>query len=166
MKRTAGSSIYMRNVIFGIEDSLAATVGLLAGLAAEAVPLSTIILTGFVYIFVEAFSMGVGSFLSEESADDYEGTKKEGRRTLYASIAMFFACIVGGFVPLLPYFVAEGVTAIYASIALSVFFLGCLGYVQAKMSGKSVLPRIARMVLLGGTAIAVGVIVGQVVGAA
>ncbi len=166
MKRSPGSSIYMRNVIFGIEDSLAATVGLLAGLAAEAVPLSTIILTGFVYIFVEAFSMGVGSFLSEESAEDYEDKKKEGKTTFYASIAMFLACIVGGFVPLLPYFVAEGITAIYASIALSVFFLGCLGFVQAKLSQKKVLPRVLRMVLLGGTAIAVGVIVGQVVGAA
>ncbi len=166
MKRTAGSSIYMRNVIFGIEDSLAATVGLLAGLAAEAVPLTTIILTGFVYIFVEAFSMGVGSFLSEESAEDYEGTKKEGLRTFYAAIAMFFACIVGGFVPLLPYLVTEGVTAIYASIALSVTFLGVMGFAQAKISHKKVWPRVLRMVLLGGTAIAVGIIVGQVVGAA
>lgn len=166
MKHSAGSSIYIRNVIFGIEDSLAATVGLLAGLATEAVPLSTIILTGFVYIFVEAFSMGVGSFLSEESAEDYEDTKGDGLRTFYASIAMFVACVIGGFVPLLPYLVTEGVTAIYASIALSVFFLGCMGYVQAKVTGKKVWPRIVRMVLLGGTAIAVGVIVGQVVGAA
>lgn len=166
MKHPAGSSIYVRNVIFGIEDSLAATVGLLAGLASEAVPPATLILTGFVYIFVEAFSMGVGSFLSEESAEEYEGAAREEKRTILASIAMFIACVIGGFVPLIPYFVAEGTPAIYASIALSVFFLGCLGYAQAKISGRRALPRILRMVLLGGTAIAVGIGVGQLVGAA
>ena len=61
--------LYMRNLIFGAEDSLVSTVGLLSGIAIGGVPKSAIILTGIVLIFVEAFSMGVGSYLSEYSVE-------------------------------------------------------------------------------------------------
>lgn len=167
MKRPNGSSIYVRNVIFGIEDSMAATVGLLAGLAAEAIPLSTLFLTGFVYIFVEAFSMGIGSFLSEESAEEYDGkdTKKD-NKIAFAAVAMFVSCIIGGFVPFIPYFFLVGTAAIYGSIISSLVALGVLGYVHARVSKRKAWPRILRMMLLGGTAVLVGVVVGQVVGAA
>jgi len=167
MKRAVGSSIYLRNIIFGIEDSMAATVGLLAGLASESVPLSTLVLTGFVYIFVEAVSMGIGSFLSEESGQEYEGRKVGSVKiTALAALAMFVSCIVGGFVPFIPYFFFVGTAAIYASVIASLAALGLLGYIQARISRRKAWPRILRMVLLGGTAIAVGVVVGHLVGAA
>lgn len=166
MTRPNGSSIYVRNVIFGIEDSMAATVGLLAGLASEGTPLATLILTGFVYIFVEAFSMGIGSFLSEESAEEYDGKKAGARITVYAAIAMFVSCIFGGFVPFLPYFFFSGMTAIIASVIASLTALGILGFVHARISKRRAWPRVLRMMILGGTAILVGVLVGQVVGAA
>ncbi len=65
-------SIYVRNIIFGIEDSLVSTVGLLAGIAVGNASIHTILSTGVIYVFVEGFSMAVGSFLSEESAQEYE----------------------------------------------------------------------------------------------
>ena len=68
------SSLYIRNIVFGVEDSLVSTVGLLSGIALGDIPRSTILFTGLVYIFVEAFSMAVGSFLSEESVEEYENT--------------------------------------------------------------------------------------------
>jgi VIT1/CCC1 family predicted Fe2+/Mn2+ transporter len=75
MKARARSSLYLRNIIFGVEDSLVSTVGLLSGIAVEHVSSPTILLTGFVYITVEAFSMSVGSFLSEESAEEVAAGK-------------------------------------------------------------------------------------------
>ena len=56
------TALYLRNFIFGVEDSLVSTVGLLSGVAVANVDQATIFLTGMVLIFVEAFSMGVGSF--------------------------------------------------------------------------------------------------------
>ena len=61
---------YFRNFIFGVEDSLVSTVGLLSGIAIADVPGHTIFLTGVVLIFVEAFSMAAGTFLSEYSAEE------------------------------------------------------------------------------------------------
>ena len=52
---------YFRNFIFGVEDSLVSTVGLLSGVAIAGVPSRTILLTGVVLILVEAFSMAAGA---------------------------------------------------------------------------------------------------------
>jgi len=65
-------SHYLRNFIFGVEDSLVSTVGLLAGVAAAAISQSAIVTTGLVLIVVEGFSMGVGSFLTEETTEEME----------------------------------------------------------------------------------------------
>ena len=54
-----------------MEDSLVSTVGLLSGVAVANVPMTTILLTGLILIFVEAISMAAGSFLSEYSAEGY-----------------------------------------------------------------------------------------------
>lgn len=159
------SSLYIRNIIFGIEDSLAATVGLLSGIAAEQIPHETILLTGFVYIFVEAFSMGIGSFLSEESAQEYEGKRTmTSLRAASGGFVMFVSCVIAGFVPILPYLALPYAYAMPGSIVLSLFVLSLLGYVHARLSQKAAGPRVLRMVLLGGTAILVGIVVGKVVG--
>lgn len=160
------SSLYIRNIIFGIEDSLAATVGLLSGIAAEQVPHETILLTGFVYIFVEAFSMGIGSFLSEESAQEYEGTRTvTSMHAASGGFVMFVSCVLAGLIPILPYLVLPYAYAMPGSIVLSLLILSLLGYVHALLAKKAAWPRVLRMVLLGGTAILVGVAVGKVVGA-
>ena len=65
------SASYIRNFVFGVEDSLVSTVGLLSGVAIAGVEQKYIFITGLILIFVEAFSMAVGSFLSEESAEKY-----------------------------------------------------------------------------------------------
>jgi hypothetical protein len=44
---------YLRNFIFGVEDSLVSTVGLLAGVAAGGVSSAAILTTGLVLIVVE-----------------------------------------------------------------------------------------------------------------
>jgi VIT1/CCC1 family predicted Fe2+/Mn2+ transporter len=166
MEAVKRGGLYIRNIIFGIEDSLAATVGLLSGIAAEQVPHETILLTGFIYIFVEAFSMAIGSFLSEESAQEYEDRRTvTSARAALGGLSMFVACIAGGFVPLIPYLAFPAASALGLSILFSLAMLGVLGFVQARLSARSIWPRVLRMVLLGGTAIAVGVLVGKVFGA-
>jgi len=70
-RRTEVKRNLFRNFIFGVEDSLVSTVGLLSGIAAADTSRFTIITTGIVLIFVEAFSMGIGSFLSEETSEQF-----------------------------------------------------------------------------------------------
>ena len=60
---------YLRNFVFGVEDSLVSTVGLLSGIAIAGMNRESIFATGVVLIFVEAVSMAAGSFLAETSAE-------------------------------------------------------------------------------------------------
>jgi len=166
MKIRKASASYFRNFIFGVEDSLVSTVGLLSGIAVADMPPRMIPITGAVLIFVEAFSMGVGSFLSERSEEDYvKHTETKDRKPLIASGIMFLSYLIAGFIPLFPYLVFSIEEAFLASITLSfiaLFFLGILG---GKISRIHVFHSGMRMLILGGIAIVVGVTVGRLIGA-
>ncbi|MEK7123112.1 MAG: VIT1/CCC1 transporter family protein [Patescibacteria group bacterium] len=158
------STTYFRNFIFGVEDSLVSTVGLLSGVAIADVERSTIILTGVVLIFVEAISMAAGSFLSETSAQNYATQHEQPLRSSVASGAiMFFSYFLAGFIPLLPYLLLGTAMAFPASIGASLCALFCLGIVSARLSKTSISRNVLRMVIVGGLAIAVGVIVGSMI---
>lgn len=153
---------YLRNFVFGVEDGLVSTVGLLSGIAIGGVPRETIFLTGVVLIFVEAFSMGAGSFLSESSAEEYtNGTDKPSKKDFVAGIIMFLSYFVSGFIPLSCYLIWPVDEAIIFSIVFSVAALLVLGIVGARVSKTSVIKNSLRIAVVGGTAIAIGLVAGS-----
>lgn len=154
------TSVFARNFIFGVEDSLVSTVGLLAGVAAADVERHTILLTGGVLIAVEALSMGVGSLLSESFAEEYvQGQKDE--NSLIGALIMFVSYAIAGFIPLLPYLIWERGPAFVISITASCISLFLLGFLGARYFGARGYRSGLRMLLLGGGAIAVGILVGR-----
>ncbi len=156
---------YIRNLIFGVEDGLVSTVGLLSGIAVAGVARSEILLTGTILIFVEAFSMAVGSFLSEQSAEEYTlGRSVSPRYAFMDGVIMFFSYFLAGFVSLAPYVFFEEGNAFWASIIFSLVALFFLGLISAKMFHARLLRSGLRMCIIGGIAIGVGVFVGQWVG--
>lgn len=162
MFTSQGKITYLRNFIFGVEDSLVSTVGLLSGIAIASVPRETIYLTGVVLIFVEAFSMSAGSFLSEYSAEEYEAHREiPAHRSFVGAVIMFVSYFVSGFVALFPYFFFEVETAFGISILASLLALFLLGVIGGRVSRTSVLKNATRMVVIGGVAILVGIIVGK-----
>jgi VIT1/CCC1 family predicted Fe2+/Mn2+ transporter len=156
------SGAYVRNFIFGVEDSIVSTVGLISGIALAGVSLHNIIVTGVVLIFVEAFSMAAGAFLAEESAEEYVEQKevKEGP-ALRSSLVMFFSYLVSGLVPLTPYVLLSRDLAFPVSIGVSILVLAALGFFSARVSKTHPWRHIVRMCVVGGAAIAVGILAGQ-----
>ena len=153
-------ALYFRNFIFGVEDSLVSTVGLLSGIAIAGVPRGTIFLTGMVLIFVEGFSMGVGSFLSEDSGEAVIHQKDASDHiTIRAAVIMFVSYFLAGFVPLAPYLLFETQLGFPVSILFSLVALFLLGLVAAHVSARNYLKTALKMLLMGGLAIALGVIV-------
>ncbi|MCL4403828.1 VIT1/CCC1 transporter family protein [Patescibacteria group bacterium] len=155
---------YIRSFTFGVEDSLVSTVGLLAGLDAGGAGRNAIVGTGLIYLFVEAFSMAVGSFLSEHSGAEYleEGGKAAVRRSFKDGAIMFLSFAVAGFIPLFPYLIADPSAGLVISIALSLVTLFVLGAVNAKFTRTGLWKKGLEMLLLGGVAIGVGVAIGTV----
>lgn len=154
-------SIYLRNFMFGVEDSLVSTVGLLAGVAAANVPRTNIIITGVVLILVEALSMGVGSILSEHSVEEYQ-QKREVliHRSVVGGVIMVLSYFFSGFIPLFPYMVLPIGIAFWTSIGASLFFLLLLGFFSAKFFGVPATRKSIEMLVLGGLAILIGVAAG------
>ncbi len=154
---SANDQTFIRNFVFGAEDSLVSTVGLLSGVAIAGVPRPTLILTGIVLIFVEAFSMGMGSFLSEAITRDENSGQR--RISIDAALIMLGSYIVAGLIPLLPYFFLSGKSGVVLSISCSLVALAILGVISSRLSRTNIRRNTIRMVLLGGSAIAVGIIV-------
>ena len=156
--------LYLRNVIFGISDSLVSTVGLLAGIDAAGTSRQVILLTGIVYAFVEAFSMAVGSFLSEQSAEEDE-VKGEaaGGGPFTAGVVMFVSFILASFIPIVPYLMFGLTTALWCSIGFSLIALFIVGMISAKIVKVNMVGHAVKMMVLGGAAIVIGVLVGKFV---
>lgn len=162
LKSRAIFASWLRNFVFGVDDGLISTVGLLSGVAVAGVPKSTIILTGLILITVEAFSMAVGSFLSEHSAEEYIDKKKVSFSLPFVdSIIMFLSYIGAGLIPLSPYFFFDARSALWYSIILSLATLFLLGSISAKLSKTNILKHSLEMFTIGGAAIMVGIIVGR-----
>jgi VIT1/CCC1 family predicted Fe2+/Mn2+ transporter len=156
----------VRNFVFGVEDSLVSTVGLLSGIAVAQEGRRSIILTGVVLVFVEAFSMAVGSLLSENAEKEYSQRKDAplGASVRDAGI-MFASYFAAGFIPIAPYAFWEQTLAFPLSVGVSLlalFLLGALGAAAFLKGGA--LRHGFRMVAIGGAAIALGVAVGWIVG--
>jgi len=152
----------IRSLVFGLEDSLVSTVGLLSGVVAAGVNRSEIIITGVILISVEAFSMGVGCLLSENSAEEFEAKREV---SLFASLpaagVMTISYLLGGLVPLAPYWWPEPFQSLPWSVGLAVASLALLGIFNSWLFRVSPVKQILRMVVLGGLAIAIGILVGK-----
>ncbi len=150
-------SAYFRNFIFGVEDALVSTVGVVFGLATNPdYSAKQLIMTGLVVISVEALSMGAGAFLTEESVHEIE--KKRGKKdnTKIDALVMFVAYFTSGVLVLAPYLLFTGLAAQLSSIAITVIALFSLGLLPAKKWQDGL-----RMVTVAGLAILMGFLVSS-----
>lgn len=146
-----------RNLMFGAEDSLVSTVGVLFGVSTALHSRPTILLTGLVVIAVEALSMGAGAYLSEISTQELT-KKKASLKPIGDGIIMFFSYLITGFIPLLPYLFFDIETGRIVSVSLTVVALFVLGFIPGKKVKAGL-----RMVVIAGIAIFVGYLIGRFV---
>lgn len=81
-----------------------------------------------------------------------------------AGIGSFLAFTLGAFIPLLPYLIASGSPAFYASLLASLGALALLGTGIAVLTRRPIWYGASRQVLLGGAAAAVTYAVGTLIG--
>lgn len=152
----------VRNVVFGVEDSLVSTVGFLAGIATANVSRSALLLSGVVLIAVEALSMGIGSALAEVTVEELRTRRTKTGVVLVGGGVMFLSYVTAGCIPLLPYVFLSGETAFYTSIGLSLIALCVLGWMGGSIGKADPLKTAIRMTALGGMAILTGILIGRV----
>ena len=153
------NSHYIRSSVFGVEDSLVSTTGLIAGVVVGSASQHFVILAGIVAIAVEAVSMAAGEFISEETEHDMElGGQKE--NPMIAGLIMFVSYFLAGFVPLLPIIFLPLPQALYVSIVAAAVGLFVLGLIKGDLTKKHLIRSGFKVLTIGGIATAIGIVVG------
>ncbi|NCU29535.1 hypothetical protein EOM60_02900 [Candidatus Saccharibacteria bacterium] len=151
---------YLQSAIFGINDALVSTTGVMVGISAGTGDKLIVILSGVVTIMVEALSIGSGQYLSLKSAHEYQGESKQ-KEAIISGVVMFFGYILGGLVPLLPILFMPVEQSRIAAIIFALIGLLILGYVKGKIVKVSPVRSAIEVFVIGGIATAVGLMVGN-----
>ena len=168
-KRQIAESI--REIIFGLEDSLVSTLGALTGIAVGSGSTFIVILSGLVLIAAEGMSMTAGSYLSSKSSIDTERQihKTDGKKFEHngnparAAVVMGVFYFAGGFIPLLPYFFTDVHAAILPSVALTAAALFLLGLWASHYTKRHPVKSGLEMMAVSLAAALVGYLIGQAV---
>lgn len=146
---------FIRNLTYGLEDSLISTTGLLAGITFAGMPNPYVITAGIILILVEALSMAFGSLISEESFLITSNAKYTMGQVAFYALTMFISYVVAGVVVLIPYILNLKHHYAY-SIGIAIVSLFIIVYAIQKNIYKA-----AIMTVFGSIILAITIIVGR-----
>lgn len=150
---------YIRSSVFGIEDSLVSTTGLIAGVAVAASDKKFVIIAGVIAIAVEAISMAAGEFISEDTESDLS-TERIKPNSILSGFIMFVSYFLAGLIPIIPIILFPLPQSVYISITVAILSLFVLGVVKGKITRQSLIKSGLMVMIVGGVATAIGIIVG------
>lgn len=146
---------FVRNLTYGLEDSLISTTGLLAGITFAGMPNNYVVIAGVILVLVEGLSMGFGSLVSEESFMITAKTKYTMWKVLFYAFTMFISYVVAGAVVLAPY-ALNMKDGYILSIALAIVLLFVLIYMIQRDITKAIL-----MTCIGTVILALSILTGK-----
>lgn len=146
--------------MFGLQDGLVSTTGVVVGISAGVADPRIIILASFVAVSVEASSMAAGEYSSEKAVHQLDKKGRHNDSLLMDTSLMFFSYLGAGLIPILPFLLFPiGIARIFSIIvALGSLFL--VGYWKGKIVGDRSLRSATEMLLIGGLATIIGLAVG------
>ena len=152
---------YLRSIVFGFQDALVSTTGVIVGVATGTGNRDIVILAGIVTILVESLSMGVGQYMSEKAVHQFDKTGKHTDNLYVGGFLMTLAYFFGGLVPLTPMLFFDVTTATAITILASLAGLFILGYIKAHIVDVNPLKSAVEILILGGITTAIGIVVGN-----
>lgn len=165
-----GSKSPIREIIFGLEDSIVSTLGVVVGIAAGTDSRYIVILSALVVVIVESLSMAAGTYLSNKSQMEIDlasgrhgllGRRHLISRSISDSLFMGISYILGGVISVLPFFFLIPLTAIIPAVILSVSVLFSIGFIKGKMAKINPLRSGLEMSLISFFAAGLGYLVGK-----
>lgn len=150
---------FVRNMVYGLEDSLISTTGLVVGVAASGASRKTILVTGGILVLVEALSMSFGAFVSEDAFIKMSNVEKSTSQILKYALVMFLSYVIAGLVPMLP-FILSSPHPIFGSVVLALISLYTLG-VYMSTDQKTRHARAGILMSVGGAILGLSIGVGS-----
>jgi|SRR3990170_1121142 len=165
----------IRVVIFGLEDGLVSTLGVITGIAEGTQDRFIIILSGLIVILVESLSMAAGTYLSDKSEKEAHFAKRtklahyrhhaihEIDKTNPAKEAWLMGIfyVFGGSIPVIPYFMFPVKEAIVISVLATLTTLFLVGVGKGKLTQTNPIRSGLEMLTVSFAAAAIGFLVGR-----
>ncbi len=148
---------YLRTIIFGVEDSLVSTTGLIAGIGVGSDNKKFVLLAGTVAIFIEAISMGAGEYISDDGVND----DKKHHIPIISGVLMFLSYMLAGLLPLAPIVLASYPESLVYGVIIAFTGLFLLGWAKGKILGTSPIKSGLKVLAIGGIATLAGITIGS-----
>jgi vacuolar iron transporter family protein len=159
----------IRAGVFGVQDGVVSTFGLIMGVAGAQVSPEAVVIAGVAGVVSGALSMGAGEYVSVRTQrellqvgaalDDHENVNPY--RAAAANAGLF---VGGGLIPLMPFLLSAGSPAIVTSAILSALALFTTGAVLTRLTRRSPWRSGMRMLLIGGGSGLLAFVVGSALG--
>lgn len=153
---------YLRSGLFGIQDGLVSTTGVVVGISAGIEDKAIIILAALVAVTVEASSMAAGQYSSEKAVHQMDKTGKHTDSLIIGALIMFFGYLLGGIVPIIPTVLFNQPQARILAIIFACTGLFVLGYIKGHIVEHKPLRSALELFIIGAIATIVGLFVGYI----
>ena len=153
---------YLRAALFGIQDGLVSTTGVVVGISTGVEDKAIIILASLVAVTVEASSMAAGQYSSEKAVHQMDRSGKHTDSLIFGALIMFFGYLLGGMVPIIPTIIADQPTARIIAIFAAFLGLFALGFIKGHLVHVKPLRSALELFIIGAIATTIGLIVGQI----
>lgn len=151
---------YLRSALFGLQDGLVSTTGVVVGISTGVEDKAIIILASLVTVAVEASSMAAGQYSSEKAVHQLRKDKHKDS-LLMGALIMFLSYSLAGLVPVVPILIFNLGEAKILSMILAFSSLFAIGFIKGKIVDEKPLRSALELFVIGGFATLIGVIVGQ-----
>lgn len=152
---------YLRSVMFGLQDGLVSTTGVVVGISAGVPDRAIIILASFVAVSVEASSMAAGQYSSEKAVHQIDRRHRHHDDLIIGAGLMFFSYLLAGLIPIAPFLIFAPDIARVLSIGFALLSLFAVGYIKGRVVKSRPLRSAVEMFAIGGLATVIGLIVGN-----
>ena len=152
---------YLRSMLFGLQDGLVSTTGVVVGISTGVPNKEIIILASFVAVAVEASSMAAGQYSSEKAVHQLDKTGKHTDNLLMGALIMFISYLMAGMIPIAPIVIFYQPIAKYISIVFAFLGLFVIGYIKGQIVQQKPLRSAIELFIIGGTATIIGLLVGH-----
>lgn len=157
---TTVKEAYLRSALFGVQDGIVSTTGVVVGISAGVDDRTVVILAAFVAVMVEASSMAAGQYTSEKAAHELGGAEHTDNLVVGA-LVMFASYFLAGMVPVIPTVLLTQSVARYVSVGAALVALFVVGYVKGRVVGSAPLRSAFELLIIGGFATLIGLVVGS-----
>lgn len=151
---------YLRSLMFGLQDGIVSTTGVVVGISTGISDKAIIVLAALVAVTVEASSMAAGQYSSEKAVHQLDKSGKHTDSLFVGALIMFLSYLMGGTFSIIPILLFnQPIARIYAIVSAFVG-LFIVGYVKGYLVEHRPLRSAIELFIIGSITTTVGIIVG------